>query len=125
MLLLFVGLGAACGGETSLSPPTTAPATAPASAPEASRDLGSAAGAASLVPVRRAADGSLRVPFAHGELATWSSQMPRDLEQLSAGRPTDHPVVVWAGQGAVPAERAGRAEPPPAPAPGGAWFGGL
>jgi hypothetical protein len=53
------------------------------------------------VPIRRAADGSLRVRFAGGELATWNDEMPYELEQVAAHERPDRPVVVWAGQDAV------------------------
>ena len=45
----------------------------------------------------KAPDGSLRVPFLGGAFVTWSPEMPVDVAQAIAGEPTDHVVVVWAG----------------------------
>lgn len=50
--------------------------------------------------VERAPDGSIRRPFLGGAFVTYNHEMPVDIDQLLAGEPTDHPVVVfvWAGE---------------------------
>ena len=66
--------------------------------------LAACGGAADSIPLDpprstavRAPDGSIRVPFLGGAFVTRNRAMPPDVEQAIAGEPTDHPVVVWAG----------------------------
>ncbi len=49
---------------------------------------------------RRYPDGSVRIPFLGGAFVTKNGEMPVEVEQAIAGEPTDHPVVVLAGDGA-------------------------
>jgi hypothetical protein len=116
-LLLALGLAAGCAGEAARSIPSAEPHTAP-STPTPS-PLGAEPSFGSLVPVRRAPDGSLRIRFAGGELATWNDEMPYELEQVAAHEKPDRPVVVWAGQDAVDPKPDPRAANPPTTAP--AW----
>ena len=44
-----------------------------------------------------AADGSVRLPYLGGAFVTRGPEMPIEVEQAIAGRRTDRPVVVWAG----------------------------
>jgi len=48
---------------------------------------------------RRYPDGSVRIPFLGGAFVTKNHEMPVEVEQAIVGEPTDHPVVVWAGDG--------------------------
>ncbi|MEJ7735703.1 MAG: hypothetical protein WKG00_41755 [Polyangiaceae bacterium] len=52
---------------------------------------------------------SARVPFLGGAFVTWAESMPVEVEQAVAGRPTDRPVVVWAGLDAAHADGAATA----------------
>jgi hypothetical protein len=101
VVLLVLGLAAGCGGEATLTVPSASAHDALGTPARLQLDARPTTG--SLVPVRRAADGSLRVRFAGGELATWNDEMPHEIEQVAAGQRPDRPVVVWAGQDAVDA----------------------
>lgn len=40
---------------------------------------------------------AVRRPFLGGAFVTWAQEMPVEVDQAIEGRPTDRPVVVWAG----------------------------